>query len=250
MSWEYVPMEDLDAQGAVLVVGFPSVGMVGAVAGGFLAEHLGMRLAGTVVGEGLPPVGIVRKGRLTSPIQMWAKEAPCGLDHTSERLLLLRSDIAIPEGETVPLAAMVARWAREHGVALVVGVEGYVPRENVPNQGILGAASLQGAKVLDRLKVRPFDDAALTGFQAALLVRANRERIPAVALFAPVESHDGDASAAAEFVRLVDPLVPRIELKPDELLKRAEAIEARIQEEQVSQAAAMRKMREIDIGYA
>lgn len=251
MDWDYVELEDADVAGALLVVGVPSAGTVGPIAASFLVEHLRMRLVGGVQSEALPPVGIVRGGLVASPIQVWASDMACGLDGRCDRLLVLKSDIPLEPEMMGPLAGFVVRWASKHRVGLIVGLEGY-PAESPPpgQQGLLTASSVSAVEAAKRLRAEPIKEAALSGFNAALLVRANRERVPLIGLFAPVSKDTGDAAAATELLRVIDPLVPNIGMAPSELAKRAEAVEAQLKAERAQQERLAQRLEEqVDRGY-
>ena len=250
MQWEFVPIEDTDLRGALLVVGVPSVGNVGPIAAGFVAEELGLRLIGGLHNEAMTPAAVVKDGVVSSPVQVTASELACGLDGRCDKLVVLKSDVALPTETLMPLASMVSRWAKERGVGLVIGLEGYVPEANDKDAGVLIAESITGSKVASTLQAAPVQGALLTGFNAALLVRANHDHLAAIGLFAPVETEEGDARAAARLLEVVDPLVPNIKLHPEELLRRAAEVEGQLQQVRAQQQRSEQRMQDqVQKGY-
>lgn len=245
VTWEFVPFETADLSGSLVVVGLPSVGNVGPTAARFLAEQLPMRLLGGFQSEALPPVGVVRRGIVTSPYQAWMADEVCGPDGQCDRLVVVNGDVALPPTQLVPLAAYLAEWAKERGAKLLVSLDGFPAEEQgAPAEGLAAVANRAGADAASRLSATLVQEAVLSGFSAALLVRANRESLPAVALFARVSQKQGDAEAAVELLRCVDPLVPRIPLAPEELSKRAAALAHRMRQEREQQERTARALAE------
>lgn len=248
MGWEFVRHDDTPLDGALLLVGMPSVGLVGPVAAGLLVDHLGMRVVGALQSPDLPPASVVRRGIVTSPVQVWASDQACGPDGACDRLLVLKSDLPLPAETLWGLADEVARWAKEERIGLVVGLEGYPAQGKGAPKGVLLASSLKGAKAAEGLGIPPLEEAMLTGFNAVLLMRANKHGVPAVGLFAPVP---GKETPAVALLHRVDPLLPRLDLADAALAKRAEALEARLTTEVAQHADAERAMRDnVDRSYA
>lgn len=246
----FVSFEEVDLAGALLVVAMPGVGLEGPVAASLLTSELEMRMVGAIQGDDLPPAAAVRGGIVTSPIQLWAAELACGADGKCDRLVVLKSDIAIEPEVMAPLAGELAIWARRTGISLVIGLDSYAP-ENGREDGILMAASIKARDLRGHVAATPIEEALLTGFTAILLVRANREGIPAVGLFAPAPEEEGlAADGTARLLDVAAPLIPKLALSPTDLAQRAQqtAIALRLEREQ--QAAEARRMREsVDRGY-
>jgi len=75
----------------------------------------------------------------------------------------------------------------------------------------------------------------LTGFHAPLLLRANREGVPAIVLFSPLDEEADHGEAAASVLRVVGPLVPHVGLGSAELAKRAEQLHAEMKKDRREQ---------------
>src|ERR1051326_3261346 len=111
LDWEYVPIEEIDLAGSLVVVGMPSMGMVGSIAANVLVSQLAMRLVGAWQSDDLPPVASVGDGIAASPVQVWATELVCGIDGKCDRLVVVKSDLPIAVEVMAPLATALAAWA-------------------------------------------------------------------------------------------------------------------------------------------
>ena len=245
MSFEYVPFEDADLQGALLVTGMPAVGMEGSVAASFLAQRLRMRILGAFQSDDLPPIGAVRDGIATSPIQVWRADDACGLDGGSACLLVLKSDLPLPPSIVGPLAASVTKWASERGVGLVIGLDSYALRQGETPRGVLVAASRHARDLRERVDGKPLDDALITGFTAALLTTANRHRLPALGLFAPSTRPEAEVAGTTALLEVARPLMPELDLDHDELAKLVEEKSHAMRQEREKQQEEARRMQEL-----
>jgi predicted ATP-grasp superfamily ATP-dependent carboligase len=249
MAWTFVPLEPgATYEDALLVVAVPSATMIGPVAGRFLGEHLAMHIAGGFLGDLQPPVGVVRDGLITSPVQLWTTPLACGLDGRCDQLLVLRSDLTLPPEEYGDLAKAVMGWAAQHRVKLVVVLEGYAPEGDT--NGVVAATSAKAREVPGRVGAKPMPQATITGLHAAMLTQANKEGVPAVGLFAPLEGEGHEAAAAVLLLKALDPLVPNIRLEPAALGKQAERIEGELRTARERQARDARRLADaVDRGY-
>lgn len=255
MTFEYVTVEDVELRGALLVTGLPAVGMEGTVAATFLSQQLEMRIIGAFQSMELPPVGAVRDGLATSPIQVWAAELECGPDGSCDRLLVLKSDLPIPPALQMDLAASVMGWAREQRVSLIIGLDTYtvdgkpaqagsVRKESAPHD-VLVATSVAGRDLTSRVGGKPMAEALVTGFTAALLMRANREGVATVGLFAPSTVPEAEVDGTTALIETAKPLIPKLTIQTSDLVKLVEKHSHALRVEREKQAEETRRMREL-----
>lgn len=246
MDFDYASIEEVELQGAMLVTGMPAVGMEGSVAANFLVDRLEMRIIGSFQSDEFPPVGAVRAGIATSPIQVWGAELACGPDGRCDRLLVLKSDVPVPTKFLTPLASAVTDWAHGHGVALLIGLDSYsVPADGGAGKEVLVAMSLAAKDLRDKVKGKLLADAMITGFTAAMLVRANREKIPAIGLFAPSTVPEAEAPGTTALLDVARPLIPKLNVDTAELAKLVEQKSLSMRDERQKQAEDSRRMHDL-----
>lgn len=211
----------------MLVVGFPTHGLVGSIAAGFLVEALNMVRVARVESDGLPPTVVMLDGLVDSPIRIYSSGIVCGPDKKCSQLLVAISDIQ-PEAPLLnPLARAILDWAEVKGVAMIFAIEGkpIVGARAEEEPCVVAMANLAGQPVL---KSSGFEAATgmITGFAAALLKVGIGRKIPVVCLVPETREDQPDGRAAARVIEAIRPLVPELSIDPAPLIEKAERMEA------------------------
>lgn len=223
----------------LVVVGFPSQGLVGAIVATYVVPALEMQLVATLDSPHFPPVASIRGGRALAPVQFYASTKQCGLDGECDQLVVVRSDVMPPPEHADAVAGEVLDWAAEAGAKAVVTLEG-APSDNGHDK-VFAVANLHAALDLERLGVEAFPDGAVSGMSGALLTEGNAREVPVVCLFTPVNPKLPDAAGAARLVDVTDRLVPGIKIDAEPLEEQARKFEAEIRASLKEQQKAMRR---------
>jgi uncharacterized protein len=228
---------DWDFEDPLVLVGFPSQGLVGAIVASYLVPKLDMELVATLDSPHLPPVASIREGRAHSPVQMFASTVRCGIDGDCDQLVVVRSDAAPPTQHADKLSAEVIEYARDIGGKLVVTLEGAPTSSG--GEHVYAVPNLVTDVDTETIGAEVFPDGALSGFSASLLTKGNNHEEPIVCLFTPVQEDLPDAEAAARLVDVADELVPGIRMEPEPLREEARKFErnlrAALEEQEKSQ---------------
>lgn len=237
--------------GSLLLLGFPSRGLVGGVAANYVIEDLKMWHVASLYDQRLPPSVVVRDGVADSPIQFFVSAERCGPDGNCDKLVAGMSEIPIEPRILNEVAWAIIRWAKNMRIRHIVVLEGVdavakVQSEvvKVPKDGaILGARSIRSKVDLKRFGVEAVKESLLSSVAAPFLLAANAEGVDLVALYVQAQERVPDANAAARLLRSVDDMLPHIDFRTDVLEKRAKAIEASMRANTVKQAAQLSAMR-------
>ena len=223
----------------LVLVGFPSQGLVGAIVASYLVPKLDMELVATLEAPYLPPIASVHKGKALSPIQFFASAKVCGIDGTCSQLVVVRSDAVPLPQHADALARELLEWAKLVKASLVVSLEGVSSAS--ATDAVYAVTNLFAELDAKRLGAEAFNQGTLAGVSAALLVQGNVLEVPVACLFTGVEEDMPDSAAAARLVGVADVLVPGIKMdaKPLEEEARAHetAIRALIEEQRRSMAS-------------
>lgn len=214
---------DWDFEDPLVLVGFPSQGLVGAIVASYLVPKLEMQLVATLDSKHLPPVASVRKGRAHSPIQVFASTQRCGLDGECDQLVVIRSDAAPPAQHADEIAGLILDYVAGIDATQTVTLEGAPMSEGA--EQVFAVPNLVGDVNLDEIDAAPFPDGSLSGFSASLLVKGNSVEEEVLCLFTGVNEEMPDAEAAARLVDVADKLVPGIRMEPEPLREQAREFE-------------------------
>ncbi len=242
-SFGVVTWEPVDLRQALVVVGFPSFGLVGSLATAHLVKSLKLRPVGAVISALFPPTAVVYDGIAASPVRVYLGDLVCGPDGKCEHLCVIHSDIA-PQPKTIAsLAHALVGWAKAKGAQALVCLEGMkaegVPDSSEPPQ-VLGVAGDPPMRdLLDKLKVPPLEEGLITGVGGVALYFARAQALPALCLLTETAEGLPNARGAARLLEVLRPMVPLVPIDERPLYETARAFEeaAREQAERSRRAA-------------
>lgn len=219
MNVEIVEKEFIKLKDPVIVEGFPSVGLVGAIATEYLSNKLDMKEIGFIKSEDFPPITLVKEGIPKSPIRLYAKED----------LVVIVSDTAVPQKLSGPMARKMAEWALHHSASKVISLGGIAHEERDKIEPKVYSVSPE-KKTLKRLKkigAEPVKLGFLTGVFGLLMMECYERNIPSYGFLADAHMEYPDAGAAAKVLDVLGKdLGIKIDTKP--LLETSNKIEDRM----------------------
>jgi uncharacterized protein len=238
-----VDTRDEPLKGAMMVVGFPTHGLVGSVAASYLVHSLDMSLVAYMISEEFPPTVIMEEGVVSAPVRFYASKLVCGVDRSCDQLLVVISDIQPPVNMLNQLGRILLDWAEAKGVQLVVAVEGQPIESEVRGDArIVAMANRAAAPLLEKYR---FDAAngVVTGLAGGLLLGAIGRTTPVLCLVAQAHKDYPDARAAAKVIETINPLVPLLVLDTKPLREKAREIESEVRKTLQQTRESMSSMR-------
>ena len=239
-----VETRDEPLKGAMMVVGFPTHGLVGSVAASYLVHALDMSAIAYAIGDSFPPTVIMEEGIVNAPVRIYASKLVCGPDRRCDQLVVALSDIQ-PTPELLGLLTRsLLDWAESKRIQLVVAVEGQ-PVEDETKQGEARVVAMTNRAAADLLDKYRFDRAngVVTGFSGGLMLNAIGRALPVVCLVAQAHKEYPDARAAAKVIESINPLVPMLLLDTKPLREKARQIEAEVRKSLAQQRQSISNMR-------
>ncbi|MCI4318177.1 MAG: PAC2 family protein, partial [Thermoplasmata archaeon] len=194
----------------MMMVGFPTHGLVGSVAVSYLVHTLDMTQIGYVISEEFPPTVIMEEGVVSAPVRFYASKTVCGIDRSCEQLVVAISDIQPPAGLLNQIARALLDWAEAKGIQLVVAVEGQPLEEEIRGDArVVAMANRAAAPLLGKYRFDPANG-VVTGFAGGLLLSAIGRATPVLCVVAQAHKDYPDARAAAKVIETINPLVPML----------------------------------------
>lgn len=210
--------DDIDLDDAVVVDGFPSVGLVSTICANYLIDLLELEQIGILDSRAFPTVSIVREGEPMFPVRIYGGEG----------LAVFVSEFQ-PDKELVrPIAETILDFAVEHDCASILSPEGLVTDEEDDEEEVevYGLGSTSGARErLEAAELKIFNNGIITGVSGVLLALGKREDFETVSLLAEANPSYPDARAAAHVIEAFDDLLEELDIDVKPLYTEAENIE-------------------------
>jgi uncharacterized protein len=240
-----VETRDEPLKGAMMVVGFPTHGLVGSVAASYLVHALDMSAIAYAVSEAFPPTVIMEEGIVSAPVRVYASKLVCGPDRRCDQLVVALSDIQPGAELLARLSRQLLDWAEAKGVALVVAVEGQPVEDElrVGEARVVAMANRAAAELLEKYRFERANG-VVTGFSGALMLSAIGRPLPVLCLVAQAHKEYPDARAAAKVIESINPLVPMLVLDTKPLREKARQIEAEVRKSLAQQRQSLSNLKE------
>ncbi len=243
-----VETRDESLKGAMMVIGFPTHGLVGSVAASYLVHALDMSLVAYLTSEEFPPTVIMEEGVVNAPVRFYASKLVCGVDRSCDQLVVVIADIQPPIGMLNQLGRVLLDWAESKGVQLVIAIEGQpIESEVLGDARVVAMANRAAAPLLERYEF-PAANGVVTGLAGGIMLGAIGRVMPVLCLVAQAHKDYPDARAAAKVIETVNPLVPLLVLDTKPLREKARQIEAEVRKTLQETRESVSKMRTADTG--
>jgi len=133
-------IEKVRLKNAIMIEGFPGIGMIGTISASYLADKLGMRIVGYISSSHFPPIAAIHDFVPVSPARIYASE--------KHNLVILFSEFVIPSEVAYALSQRILKYAKEKGVKEIYSLAGIA--SDKPTDKIYGIGSSK--EMVDRLK--------------------------------------------------------------------------------------------------
>jgi uncharacterized protein len=230
----------VDVEGALVIDGFPSVGLVSSIVANYLIDTLEMEQIGIVESPAFPTVSLVRDGIPQHPVRIYAGRP--GHGHGGEgadKLVAFVSEFHPAPAVIHPLATSILDWVQEQRCSLLVSPEGLVveadPRHpkgrgaRLTDVKVYGVASTKRARELYiEPNTIPFAEGVITGIAGVLLNEGRRRGFDVLTFLAEAQADYPDARAAAKVIETINSILLHSPLDPVPLYAEAERIEQQL----------------------
>jgi len=235
-------MRRMDLEGATIVDGFPSVGLVSSIATNYIIKLLNMKEIGVMDSDGFPHVTLVRESVPLSPVRIYAGERTS----KGELMVAFVSEFQSPPELIRPISRALVDWAVDRKCKMIISPEGLVVDPDLKEKAELSevvfaiGSTDRAREMLNRKHFQTFDEGVITGVAGMLLIEGLAQDFDVITLLAEAHPDFPDAGAAALVLEAMDDLVLGMDFDTKPLFEEAQRIEARLKEVQ-AQAAKPRK---------
>lgn len=234
-------LKRVDVEGAIVIDGFPSVGLVSSIVANYLIDTLQMEQIGIVESPAFPTVSLVRNGVPQHPVRIYAGHPPDDrAGRVADKIVAFVSEFHPAPTVIHPLATAIMDWVQEQRCGFLVSPEGLVV-EQASNGGARGRApKIADVKVYGVASTRrarelyiepntlPFHEGVITGIAGVLLNEGRRRGVDVLTFLAEAQADYPDARAAAKVIETINRILLRTPLDPVPLYHEAERIEQQL----------------------
>jgi uncharacterized protein len=229
----------IDVEGAIVIDGFPSVGLVSSIVANYLIDTLEMEQIGIVESPAFPTVSLVRNGNPQHPVRIYAGHPRASGGRGADKIVAFVSEFHPAPAVIHPLATTILDWVQEQRCSLLVSPEGLVVEAD-PHRGkgraprlgdvkVYGVASTRKARELYiEPNMIPFAEGVITGIAGVLLNEGRRRGFDVLTFLAEAQADYPDARAAAKVIETINAILLQTPLDAVPLYAEAERIEQQL----------------------
>lgn len=229
--------------GAIMLFGFPDVGLVGVIAASHLISELkDLEEVAYMDSKLLPPLIVLHEGLPHSSIRIFG----------NHDLLLAVSETAIPADVIHSIMYALIDWGKSKNVKMMISLSG-IPieeRQDVQELKVFAAASKpETLKTVQDLGIEILKEGYMVGPQAIMLQRCASIGLPALTLLAQCFFNYPDPEAAAEVLKELAKITG-IKVDVSQLLEKGEEIRLKsrdVMKRTQQELSKMKKTQEYDI---
>jgi len=219
-----------DLSNAMVIISFPTVGLVSTIAANFLISNLKLELVAAFASEDFYPAAIIQDGVPMPPVRVYAGDHVCGPKDSCEQLVVITSELPIKTASYTPLAEKIIQWCRQRNCHIVTSIEG-VNSPEPPEEPIKVFSVGSNEEALNHLKglnTEPLTTGMVSGLSGILLYKGNMENFSVATLLAEAHAEYPDSRSAAAVLTVLQKMLPQIKVDPGPLIEQAKQIEGQV----------------------
>lgn len=227
---EIIEYNKEDLSNSLLVVAFPTVGLISSIAGHYIIDSLKLDDIGTIISNDFMPATVIHKAKPSPPVRIYAGNKKCGPNGECEQLAVIISEFMPPYNIIKPLADEILNWASKKGCKTIVALEGTHAFGDIKKElKVYGVGSTSKMKnYLKTYKIEETQEGMITGVTGVLLYEGVLKNHDVICLLSEARSDFPDSRAAGNLLKKLDVMLPLIDIDPEPLYKEAEKIEEQI----------------------
>ncbi len=231
---EIVEFKKMDLRDAVIIDGFPSVGLVSSIVANYLIALLKMEYIAVMDSNLFPTVSLIRNSEPLGPARVYARPH---LKDGGQQVVVFSTELQPSAAMLRPLGRAVMNFAHQQKCSLIISAGGLIiegdEQEDVGEGrgeiSVYGIASTERAEeMLRRADAKPFIEGVISGTAGVLLNEGRRRGMDVVTLLAEARPDMADARAAALILTAIDQMIMHLSLNVEPLCKEAERLEAQL----------------------
>jgi uncharacterized protein len=212
----------LDLSGAVVIEGFPSIGLSSAIAGTYIVGSLKLTQVAAIDSTRFPSASIISAEKPRFPARICA--------NAEHKIAVCLSEFTMPADLDASIAKAIISWSHEEKCSLVISSCGMplTEQDNQKHQDsvICGVGSNEDTRLkLKSAGISLLEEGVVPGITGALLNEGKLSNVNVACLLFELRPEIPDARAVVAIVEAITKLDPQIHLDLMPLYQDAEKIE-------------------------
>ena len=228
---EVVDFVEMNLNDAIVIAGFPSIGLVSTIVSNYLIDALSLEQIGALNSAQFPTLSVVHTGEPLSPVRIYA-----GTLENGRKIVVFVSEFKPKSHLINSLSNTVIKWVRDKGCNLLISPEGMVvegkddkssEKDNVGESFAIGSTENARAMIRD-MNIPQFKNGIIAGVSGVLLNIGKQTGFDVIAVLAEAHPNIPDAGAGASALTVIATLLG-VEINVGPLYEEAERIEKQLQ---------------------
>ncbi len=221
--------EKVDCKQALVIVGFPSIGLVSSIATNFIVRTLGLKRVAGISSPDFPPYAMVQEGFPMPPVRIYGGDRLCDENgENCEHLIVITAEFMPKMEMHHPMSRLILEWCNENEVDTIVTMEG-IASNDVEAGSIWGVGSTKEMREkMEKYGIQPLEEGMVRGLSGIMLYEAASRGMNVLTLLGPARMDMPDARGAARLMEKVAKMLPELDLDPEPLIKEADELEKRM----------------------
>ena len=181
-------MKDSKSKENILLVGFPSNGLVGTFSISYLVHYLDMKQVGEIEHPDLPPTLFVEDGEILPPIRIYKKD----------NIFVIISDLPFEPYRTYDFSKSILQYCKNNDIQKIIIVSGMETTNRDPKSpkiyGLVTHESLE--ELLYENQISKFLAGSIFGTDAAIISVFRKSNVPVLILYAECHPFFPDPEAS------------------------------------------------------
>jgi len=223
----------IDLSDSMLVIAFPTVGLISSIAGRFIIDSLKLKEIGSIVSKHFMPATVIHNSNPSPPVRIYAGKKMCGPDNSCEQLAVIISEFMPPLDIIKPLVDKIFDWSEEKNCKVIMTLEGThaMDEKNKKKVQVYGVGSTPLMKhVLKKYNIKQTREGMIVGVTGVLLYSGALMNRDVICLLSEAHASYPDSRAAGNLLEKLDIILPGIKIDPAPLYEAAEGIEKDIRQ--------------------
>jgi uncharacterized protein len=225
---EIIDFEDINLEGATVIAGFPSIGLVSTIAANYLIDALNLKQVGAINSPHFPALSVVHTGEPLSPVRIYA-----GQQNNGEKIVVFVSEFK-PKPQLInSISAAIMQWVQTKKCKMLISPEGMVVEGKSMGEDELSGAYAIGSTIdvrrhLAMKNIAQFKNGIIAGVSGVLLNKGKQSDFDVISILTEAHPNYPDAKAAAAAINIIA-LITDIKINVAPLYEESERIEKQLQ---------------------